>query len=146
MDRFLIIGEQPSATGDDSKPLEGAIGARLAEYAGLSLDAYLERTERRNLVAYASPTWPANEAARNAGMIWGELLGRQTLMLGQRVSAAFGVKWAALQWVTLDGRGTRVAIIPHPSTRNLWWNDASNRAAARRFLAMTFGTAPFDER
>jgi uracil-DNA glycosylase len=135
---ILLIGEQPSAGGDPAAPLEGAIGKRLAEYAGLTLDEYLTRTERRNLIEYTSATWPTSQASLNAGMLWSSLIGRRTIMLGQRVAKSFGIQWQPLRWVTVDDRGTQVAILPHPSGKNLWWNEAENRAAARRFLTETF--------
>lgn len=140
MERILIIGEAPSPTGDPTAPLEGKVGARLAEHANLSWGRYLVETERRNLFDRPVDPWPAAQATMYAQSLWGELIGRRTILLGQRVAKAFSVRLPELRWMDVDRHGTQLALVPHPSTRNIWWNDPTNRAAARRFLMATFGT------
>jgi hypothetical protein len=134
----VIIGEAPT----DGSPyaLEGRGGARLAEYAGLSWAQYLTRTERHNLISRPVDAWPTREARDAAQAVWPSLLGRRTILLGQNVARAFGVGEVPLRWRVVDDHGTEVAIVPHPSGRNLWWNDPEHRSAARRFLRATFGT------
>jgi uracil-DNA glycosylase len=136
--RILIIGEAPSQTGDPSAPLEGAVGARLAEAANISWGRYLVETERRNIFNSPVEPWPFREALIHAQSIWPSLIGRRTILLGKRVAEAFSVKLEILRWADVDDRGTMIAIVPHPSGRNLWWNDPEHRAAARRFLGATF--------
>lgn len=140
---IIMIGEAPGLiTAYDEGPLEGKIGRRLAEYAGLTLEEYRDRTERHNLFDSPIEKWPREEAALNAGLIWSSLIGRRTILLGRRVADAFGLtNMKELRSVTLDDRGTEVAIVPHPSGRNIWWNEAGNRAEARRFLREAFGTS-----
>lgn len=140
-EKILIIGEAPSPTGDPSKPLEGSVGARLAEYANLSWGRYLVETERRNLFSEPVDPWPARLALQVAANVWPSLVGRRTILLGKKVAAAFSVQLVELRWHKIDNQGTELALVPHPSGRNVWWNDAANRAAARRFLEGAFGTA-----
>lgn len=137
---IILIGEAPGLLNDHG-PLEGAVGRRLAEYASLTMSEYLERTERHNLFDSPIEKWPREEAALHAGVVWSSLVGRRTILLGQRVADAFGIRWRELSWAQLDDRGTEVALIPHPSGRNIWWNEAGNRAEARRFLREAFGTS-----
>lgn len=136
-ERLLVIGEAPS---DEGPPLEGRVGRRIAEYAGVTLDEYLELTDRHNLFAKPIPFWSAPHAEQNAIDVWPMLVGRRTLLLGKNVTRAFGLHPADL---LLSWRSPipelEVAMLPHPSGRNLWWNEAANRVAARSFLHATFG-------
>jgi len=138
---ILIIGEAVSHV--PGAPIEGAIGKRLAEYAGITFDEFLASTERHNLLANPiEGPWPKQQARDAAQSIWPSMLGRRTILLGQNVARAFGIGEIPLRWRAIDDHGTEVAIVPHPSGLNLWWNDAPNRTAARRFLEMTFRAEP----
>jgi len=53
------------------------------------------------------------------------------MLLGKRVAAAFGAKTDYFEW--FDLRGSRAAIVPHPSGINRWWNDPVNVERARAF-------------
>lgn len=133
---ILIIGENPGLAGDPTAALEGSVGKRIASYAGLKWGDYLAMTERRNIFpAYVSP-WPRDEAKRRAEQAFPYLLGRRTILLGQRVADAFDFHWPLLNWVEIGG--VTVAIVPHPSGLNRWWNEAENRSQARRFLRAAF--------
>jgi hypothetical protein len=54
---------------------------------------------------------------------------------GQRVLPASGTRGdrPLLRWY-VSREGARVAILPHPSGRNRWYNALENRLAAERFL------------
>lgn len=135
-DAILIIGEAPSLHGDPAVPLEGSVGKRLAEYAGLTWSDYLALTERRNI--FQEPVeWSRVEAKGRAEVMFPQLLGRHVILLGQRVADAFAFHWPLLNWVSVGG--VTVAIVPHPSGKNLWWNEPENRSQARRFLRSAFG-------
>ncbi len=137
----LLIGEAPNASNPDGgHPLMGAIGFRLADLAGLTLAEYTARTERRNLLAkYPGAGWPLLRARAAADDLQPDLIGRRVILLGQNVARSFGWHSRLFWWNDLAAGG-RLALIPHPSSRNPWWNDAENRATARRFLRATFGT------
>ena len=139
IDRILIIGEAPSG---DGPPLEGRVGARIAEYASITEAEYLQFTDRHNLFNAPISDWVPELARRSAEDIWPSMVGRATMLLGARVVTAFSLNPSRLHldWQAVDGQGTIVSMLPHPSGRNLWWNEAENRAAARRFLERTFGT------
>lgn len=70
----------------------------------------------------------AREAAR---------LGYQAVLLaGTRVAAAFGLRGIEyFDWTNFAiGSRLPVAVVPHPSGVNRWWNEEENRLAAMRFL------------
>ena len=137
-DRLMIIGEAPS---DDGAPLQGRIGRRISEYAGITFDDYLESTDRYNLFPSPISGWFAEHAQQHAIDIWPMLVGRRTLLLGKNVTRAFGLAPAdlLLSWRRPIDE-IEIAMLPHPSGRNLWWNEAENRVAARHFLHRTFGS------
>lgn len=59
------------------------------------------------------------------------------ILLGRRVVRAFGLDQPRhLRWTRdlLDGEEVVVALLPHPSGVNRWWNDPANRRRASRFL------------
>lgn len=144
--KILIIGEAPGPAGA-GPPLDGAIGARIAEYAGVTVDEYRAMTYRANLLAaWPGDAWPAAVAQASAEAMLHLMMEQRTILLGQRVAVAFGLRLAPLMtWRPLvDDHPAygEVAILPHPSGLNRWWNDPENRAAARRFLRDAFGGAP----
>lgn len=136
-ERILTIGENPGLSGDSEATLEGSVGKRLASYAGLTWREYLDLTERRNLFPEYVHPWPREEARDRAELIFPSLIGRRTLLLGQRVATAFAFHWPVLNWVSIGP--VTVAIVPHPSGLNRWWNDPINATMARQFLRQTFG-------
>jgi len=113
----------------------------LAKLAGMTQEEYERRTERWSLLpSDPGESWPAAEARQLAQVLWPSLIGRRTIMLGSRIGAAFSITWPPTRWASLDSVGTQVALVPRPSIRDPWWEDAANRAAVRRFLGSTFGT------
>jgi uracil-DNA glycosylase len=136
----LLVGQAPGPSGDNSRPLSGRIGKRLAQLMGVSFDAYLSTFDRINLLASfpgksdgKGDKFPLHEAREIASLL--DLGGRPfVLLMGRGVARAFGMigtPW--LEWFEL--RGANVAVVPHPSGVNRWWNDAKNEAEARSFLA-----------
>jgi len=55
-----------------------------------------------------------------------------TLLLGQRVAQAFHLPPVYFQWHAV--RGCQVAVIPHPSGINHWWNTPAHRETFTRFM------------
>ncbi len=62
------------------------------------------------------------------------------LFCGRGVASAFGVDEPYFEWFPL--RGSRVAIIPHPSGISHWWSDPANVARAGAFLSGLLGGSP----
>lgn len=73
-----------------------------------------------------------DRARRSAERLCRALSGRRVVFLGKAVAAAFGVRANSLRWV--EHRGMTVAVLPHPSGVNTWWNNPDNRAAASAFM------------
>ena len=144
----LIIGEnnpQSLAEGHELYPLpEGCAGNRLwhmlddshqrkRDGKRLLPSRYLESFERRNLVV--ARTFDAKLARAMAGVYAKELFGsgRTVLLLGRRVQAAFSAPPAEpfSEWLT---GGTKFWRVPHPSGRNLWYNERANQEKVGDFL------------
>lgn len=134
--RLLIVGEAPSSRGN-GVVLGELVGRRLAEAGGISLDDYLERTDRVNLFQRPLARWDRVGARFHASLVAIDRT-RRVILLGRRVAAAFSLahldvlRWYGPATTRLAARS--LAIVPHPSGRNRWWNDPANRIQAERFL------------
>jgi len=109
----------------------------LAFLCGISIPEYLNTFERINLLR----DWPGkqgkgdafflDEAKKVADRI--QLKGRMVVLLGKNVAKAFGV--SQLPWMTwAELRDGRVAVLPHPSGLNLWYNVLENSKRAQKFM------------
>ena len=133
----LIIGQAPGGSGDGI-PLSGRCGRKLCGLMKTDLDDYLETFDRINVLESfpgkngKGDSFPTRKAREMASKI--ELHGRPlVVLLGRNVARAFGLaKMDPLTWTTVHG--TKVALVPHPSGVNRWWNDCTNVRRARRFL------------
>lgn len=111
----------------------------------------------------AGDRWPAAEAFDEVPRLAAQLVGRRAILLGRRVATAFGLggldfmRWRDLE-VWTSGPGVRsgssgsrestydpevespfparfrVAVLPHPSGANRWWNRRGNVEVARTWL------------
>lgn len=125
--RLVIVGE---SNPDGHAPLSGETGHRVAELLGLEWRDY-QALGRRNLYTLDPPTWSA-PAARDQAWAIRAAYGRDQptyLLLGRRVAAAFGYPAAA--WCSMPAAG--VAVLPHPSGRNRWYNVPGHRELAATF-------------
>lgn len=153
--RTLLIGQAPGPRTDPELPLypipSTSTGGRLARLMGLRRWEYLSLFDRMNLLPYHPgrhrrddkfPMVPARLAAR---VLLPLLAGRRVVLVGRGVAKAFGVGSEFHEWGTLRVgkpcavtrcRGTAVvAVVPHPSGRNYWYNDPSNVLVAQEFWA-----------
>lgn len=142
---IILVGEAPSERGGklpnyrafDSRTRSGSKLARLADVPEIAdvfgtvnlVDRWPGRTSHGTV-------FPAGLARRNASRLWATLPGDVDLLLvGLRVADAFDVSVPYLRWETLVGDpDRRVAVFPHPSGVNRWWNEPKNEIRARRFL------------
>lgn len=108
----------------------GCAGFRLWKFSGLRRVDYLETFDRMNLLP--SPMWDTRVAVRAAVTLWrgGILRDRDVILLGQKVKRAFESmaefpkELEMLTWCQAPDRFCRrVVCLPHPSGRNLQWND-----------------------
>ena len=149
VEKPLIVGQAPGPSGC-GEPVGGRIGRRLAGYMGVTLEEFLERFDRENLVdrypgrSGEGDAFPAAEARERARKVCFEDR-PYVLLLGRGVAGAFGLgaqpwlTWAYVKRVLPAQLGTvfvhaRVAVVPHPSGRNRWWNEQANRERAGEFL------------
>ncbi len=142
MTRLVIVGEAPGPRDGPGTPLQGVnlqgTGGRLRALCGLT-EARWRRVERVNLLPFCpGGRFPAELAASQAANLSHSLLrSRRLVLLGRRVALAFGVPRSAgreyAEW-TRSPLGPEVAVIPHPSGKNLWYNDSANRRRVERFL------------
>lgn len=101
------------------------------EVSGISRSEWCRRTERVNLLN--SRDWD-RRAARERGLeLWSTMQGRSVVVLGL---AAREVLWLPSvvygRWQERDG--VRWANLPHPSGRNLWYNEEMHRIFVGLFL------------
>lgn len=149
--RAWLIGESnPYQSGEDHGfdlyplPPHSAGGRLCSKILGLTVEEYLERFERRNLLNGVS-RWSVPAARVAADKLLAEHPdGDALVLLGARVTAAFGRAFDGLfepcvAWVgTSAPRERRVLVLPHPSGLSRAWHDPTaiprTRAAVERLL------------
>lgn len=138
--KVLFIGQAPGRTwGDGSVALGGRGGAWLAKMAGMTFPAWLELTDRLNVLGFypgkgegKGDRFPRKEAAEAAANV--AIDGRRVVYVGREVARAFGHKKVELFAPLRDARAQAAWCIPHPSAINRWWNVKANQQTARTFL------------
>jgi uracil-DNA glycosylase len=147
-----IIGQAPSQNGDAGDPCAGKIGKRIAKLAGISFDDYIERTQRMNVFDEwpgkkgKGDAWDAKQAKERVEEMWNEIAGGRVIFLGKNVANAFGhgeVEWC--EWKIDIDTGMQIAVLPHPSGVNHWWNERANRKRAGKFLRQAFEIRELNE-
>lgn len=133
--RVAIVGEAPSRSSE--APFDARSGRRIAELAGVALDAFALYNVLDAWPGHAGKgsRFPPLRDARPAATDLLPLLAghARVVVAGKRAAAALGFREPYLVWA--DGpTGGRWAVLPHPSGVNRWWNDPENADAARRFL------------
>lgn len=115
----------------------GCTGNRLFEMLksrvpDVTMHDYLERFDRRNLVPRKS--WSAAMAAKHANVLFLEFFGtgRTVVLLGADTVKAFNFPRLLIH-PTITG-GATWRQIPHPSGRNLWYNDPTNQVLVATLL------------
>jgi uracil-DNA glycosylase len=135
MRKPLIIGPAPGRGNGET--LAGLSGRRIANLCGISVDEYLAKFERINLLPKC-PEEFCNAELQAAKSIATEivyakrLLGRRTVILGEFAWRAF-LLWDVEDFEWTSDPSTRLARCPHPSGRNRFWNDPANVERARVF-------------
>ncbi len=146
----VIIGEAPSPSA--TRPVQPlfpfparSAGARLWRMTGLSRGEYMSAFHRLNLISYvpvAGDGYPDAHRWAAWNLISSRLLdGRAVVLLGKRVWMAFGGREDVEPLIWYAGgvpafRPACVALVPHPSGRNLWYNDEHQRGAAANFMKL----------
>lgn len=138
----VVVGQGPSQTTQNDPPFTGPSAKRLASLMGATLDEFLGVFYPVNVcdswqgkadngkgdafkVKAGSALDKMLEASKPGGLV---------LVCGLATARAIGMKKPQLFRVT-DWEDRRVAVIPHPSGVNRFWNDDENVAQARAFLS-----------
>ncbi len=153
-----MVGQAPSAKGsrDPRHALTGAPMRRIFKVSGIELMTYVRTFERHNLVAHwhgyrrrgdpsSGSRFDEREAGTSALVLADRLAGRRRLLCWGGVVAKAFIGVAAdsmppLEWQRHEVPGlddvydAAVAVLPHPSGLNRWWNDPANAAAAGVFI------------
>lgn len=147
-DRIVLVGEDNPNCIDPKLALvpspAGSSGARLARIFGLNRFEYLRLFSRVNL---CSGGWDMEEARRAARAILAQKP-RALVLLGVRVTDAFwragavgAYSFGDLMFSVEELEGIPVLPLPHPSGRNLVWNDPSRPKQARAALSKLMDAA-----
>lgn len=139
--RPVLLGMNNPLSSDQRHALfphpPGCTGHRIYELLrtrvpGVTRRQYLDAFDRRNLVAGVA--WRMDLARENGARLRQELAGRHILVFGEEPRRALDLPKSLVHpLVELDGTTWRQ--LPHPSGRNLWYNDEKNRALAAALLA-----------
>jgi hypothetical protein len=139
----IFVGEAPNK---DGLGLVVAYGEYFGPMCGRTAMWWYRRVRRVNLLASwpgrqgQGSAFPMAQAVEAAEALLPALAGQDVVCLGKRVARALGapqapyLAWRNLVWQTLGGIEARVAIFPHPSGINSWWNDERNRDQATLFM------------
>jgi hypothetical protein len=93
---------------------------------------YLDAFDRRNVVEHA--VFNREDARQGASKLYVEFFGtgRTVVLLGADTANAFGLPRLLLH--PQENGGVTWRQIPHPSGRNLWYNDEQNRTLVSMLL------------
>lgn len=139
--KILIVGQGPSKRGEAKDPLDGpGTGNRLAELAGLTREDFLSRVTAVNLLekwhgkAGKGDRFPKTRARKKADELrlsWKDY--DRVVLLGQAVAKAFRIDDGLLDWHSYHD-GSIVAVLPHPSGIDRWYNKKENKKSASIFM------------
>lgn len=155
MPKTMLLGEAPGRNYDDAPAFSSKSGQRLTALLGQDvrelfwcynlLDKWPGKSSGKGAA------FPAEPAEIMAKRICRTLVRRhlaygaeyRIILAGKRVAKAMKMRpetpylsWESL-WLTSTMspcEGITVAILPHPSGVNRWWNDPQNEARAKEFL------------
>jgi len=142
---ILFVGQAPNSKKSEdairkrpSLTLTGSSGKRLASACGVGYMEWLRRSERVNLLDfYPGGAFPKRPARDSAERLVDTFAGKGVVFLGKTVASCFPFgPMRILRWYSFGLFSA--SVVPHPSGLNRWWNDHSNAAAARAFLAGSF--------
>jgi hypothetical protein len=139
--RPVLVGMNNPVSSDPAHALfphpPGCTGYRLWEMLKTRIPhvtrrEYLDAFDRRNVVGHA--VYNREEARLGASRLYMEFFGtgRTVVLLGAETVVAFGLPRLLLH--PQENGGVSWRQIPHPSGRNLWFNDEQNRTLVAMLL------------
>lgn len=135
-----LIGQQPSRnvpsqalSADDPS----WAGFRLASLCDMTPDQYHKAFERRNVNYLTEGQFKVDSLSRirafklSKGFESGDIV----IMMGRAVCSCFGLPSDRLFQFYPTEQGWLYAVMPHPSSRNRWWNIEENVEYAKEFMS-----------
>lgn len=156
----LLIGQAPGPNTDPELPLFPlpltSAGGRLQQMTGLARGGYMLRFDRINVLNFfpgqvrRDDKFPMLVAKSAASSIRPLLAGRTVILVGRKVAQAFCHEAEFHVWNRMKCRRHTykspgwcdVAIIPHPSGRNHWYNNIANQESSKAFWQMFMERLP----
>ena len=139
----LLIGQAPGPNTDPALPLFPvpwtSAGGRLVQFMGITRGHYLMAFDRINLLQTfpgkhkRDDKFPMRDAKIAARAIRPLLEDRVVILIGRNVAEAFELKIEFHEWVPVLPFCKTLAVVPHPSGRNHWYNSQENKLTARSF-------------
>ena len=135
MKKILIVGDCPSKSGEGKPPLCGprGTGGNLAKLMDVSVERMHRLADCINLFNYHGKFTRQDRRNRAKWIKRGAKHYSIVILLGGNVADAFDIAW---WWnlCILREDCAKFFILPHPSSRNRWYNDENNRVAAEYAL------------
>lgn len=134
----IILGMNNPKSSDPLKVLlptdePGSAGNRLWNMTEMTETQYLLAFDRRNLLS--SRTWRNRAAIVAAQKFMEELPERsEVVVLGRLVWFAFDFEIVPPCERRITANGSKFYFVPHPSGKNLWYNDEDNGKRVGRLL------------
>ena len=147
--RPLLVGEDNPHSVDPEMALHptfrGGAGSRLASILGMTGEVFVTTFDRENL---CDGPWESVRAKTRAEAIFFRcaVMNRPMILLGSRVSRAFGIQFKPFNLFTMtlnvclddglvESLRVRGVVLPHPSGRCRVWNDRENKKRAAEVTA-----------
>lgn len=131
--KVVVVGIAPapsSKPGDPPLASSTASGRRLEELVGRPVEHAFARA---NVLLRAGDSPRGDEARTRASVLKHVLAGRKVVALGHVVSGLLGSSHKRyFEWHRAGD--LQIAVIPHPSGLNRWWNAPANVRTAKLFL------------
>lgn len=138
--RMALYPDPPNSAGDRLYKL------LLSRLPRTTVGEYARAFDRRNLLPRSfADKWDRHLARARAEEMLPALDARRVIIFGSLVRNAFRLD-ALPVGVFMDVGGARIAQLPHPSGRCLWYNHEANRSFAADLLAEMFKAAPTRKR
>lgn len=152
--KVVLLGQAPSRDTDGGEPFSGRSGRRIAELMGIEHHELGKRFALANVFdRWPGPSgrgkgdaFPVKRARTLACAMRQGLRGRRVVAFGSQVARILihddrGEEWILpfgdCDWPQLmndEKPELLLALVPHPSGVNRWWNERDNVARAQRFL------------
>lgn len=142
--RIILIGPSPTQNTDPNNPLSPSresrsTGSCLLRLTNMDPDSFQIAFDRHYLIPIhqgrhrGGDRYPRLLAKQAANRMLNNLKGRMVVLIGTNVARTFGIHSIG-PFVWVDNEDVLMAWVPHPSGRNLWWNNPTNKQAGEAFL------------